>query len=311
MVLLTLVKGSRAIFYSVSLFGLAFGSNTLQLLTMPLWPFSSSLSYWINSMVAGFLWRVLQFVFEDVKGARITYSGDTLEPGKSALVISNHRSYSDFYMLNAVSSRMGMMPYSRYFVKDSIKYIPFFGWGMYLMGMLMVRRNWDSDQKKIDRVFSDLVDNKRPVWLISFIEGSRFTPEKCIEAQNFSRSRNLPVLKHVLFPRTKGILASITKLRNSHVKFLYDFTIAYQPEGGKFGRAPTLVDIHTAGQLSPPYHFHIHLEKHQLKELPTDPAELNNWIIQLYQRKDALLAKLAEKGWTANIDAGYNLRPAP
>ncbi|KAJ9062271.1 hypothetical protein DSO57_1012487 [Entomophthora muscae] len=311
MVLSLLIKGSRTVFYSTSLFGIACGLNALQIFTIPLWPFSGSLSYWINSTLAGCLWRVMQFIFEDVKGGRVTYSGDKLESDQSALVTCNHRSWSDFYMLNAVSSRLGMMPYNRYFVKDSLKHIPFFGWGMYLMGMLMVRRSWDSDQKKIDRVFSDLVDNKRPVWLISFIEGSRYTTEKCLEAQEFCRSRNLPVLEHVLFPRTKGIMASISKLRHSHVKYLYDFTIAYQQEGKPFGKAPNLIDIHTVDHLSPPYHFHMHIEKHRLEDLPTNPAELNKWIIQLYQRKDTLLSQLAEKGWTANLDPCLNLRPTP
>lgn len=317
MVIDALVKASRTSFYSITLFGIAFGLNTLQVLTIPLWPFSSRLSYSINSSIAATIWRVMQYIFEEVKGGRVTYSGDRLEPNQSALVLSNHRSFSDFYMINALSSRLGMLPYSRYFIKDSLKYIPFFGWGMYLMGMLSVKRNWDKDQATIDRVFSNLVDNNHPVWLVSFIEGSRYTNKKCLEGQEFSKSRNLPVLDHVLFPRTKGAIASISKLRRSHVKFLYDFTLAYYQEGktecdpGIFGRAPTLIDIHTASRISPPHHFHVHLEKHLLEDLPTDPVELHSWIIELYQRKDTLLKKLASKGWTANLDACDNLRSCP
>ena len=28
----------------------------------------------------------------------------------------------------------------------SLKYIPFFGWGMWLMGMILIKRNWNKDQ---------------------------------------------------------------------------------------------------------------------------------------------------------------------
>ena len=40
--------------------------------------------------------------------------------------------------------------------------------------------------------------------LCLFAEGTRFTPEKHKISVEFAESRGLPVLKHHLFPRTKG-----------------------------------------------------------------------------------------------------------
>ena len=37
-------------------------------------------------------------------------------------------------------------------------------------------------------------------------EGTRARPAKIKESQEFAKSRGLPVLKHVLLPRTKGLL---------------------------------------------------------------------------------------------------------
>lgn len=42
-----------------------------------------------------------------------------------------------------------------------------------------------------------------PFWLALFVEGTRFTQEKLLAAQEFAASRGLPIPKNVLIPRTK------------------------------------------------------------------------------------------------------------
>jgi len=49
------------------------------------------------------------------------------------------------------------------------------------MGMVMVKRNWTSDCKVAEEAFSAINEHARPIWLISYLEGSRATPQKIEE----------------------------------------------------------------------------------------------------------------------------------
>ena len=51
--------------------------------------------------------------------------------------------------------------------------------------------------------------------LCMFAEGTRFTKEKHKMSMDFARSRGYPVLKHHLFPRTKGFCLMLKHLRES------------------------------------------------------------------------------------------------
>ncbi|KAI9016310.1 hypothetical protein CLU79DRAFT_805413 [Phycomyces nitens] len=177
-----------------------------------------------------------------------------------------------------------MLHNCKYFVKDSIKWLPFFGWGMWLAGFVFVRRNWTKDQKKIKKSFSKIKRMNTPVWIISYLEGSRFTTQKMIESQQFSNERGLAVLQHVLTPRTKGFVTCVQEFRNSHVKCVY--------EKG-FLEAPSMVRLHTR-RLSPEYDFHVHVKRFMIDELPEEESELSAWVMERYVEKDRFLASLKD-----------------
>ena len=63
-----------------------------------------------------------------MRQAEVTVEGDDdIQDGESAFIICNHRSWSDFYAIHYLAERKNMLPRCRYFAKDSLKYIPFFG----------------------------------------------------------------------------------------------------------------------------------------------------------------------------------------
>ncbi|KAK8630327.1 hypothetical protein V6N13_079125 [Hibiscus sabdariffa] len=64
-----------------------------------------------------------------------------------------------------------------------------------------------------------------PFWLIIFVEGTRLSPDKLLEAQAFASSKGYPIPKNVLIPKTKGIVTAVQNLR-SFVPAIYDVTIA-------------------------------------------------------------------------------------
>lgn len=89
------------------------------------------------------------------------------------------------------------------------------------MGMLFINRNWQQDQIKINKMFARILDIQAPVWVASFLEGSRLTPSKLAASQKFMQGRGLPFLSNVMMPRTKGFIACVNKFRGSHVKHVY------------------------------------------------------------------------------------------
>ncbi|ORX51053.1 hypothetical protein BCR36DRAFT_288947, partial [Piromyces finnis] len=186
-----------------------------------------------------------------------------------------------------------------YFAKDSLKFLPGFGWGMYLMGQIFVKRNWTSDKKMIDKAFKGIKDDKEPVWIITYLEGTRFTEEKLIQSHEFAKERNLPIFKNVLIPRVKGFSASINSFKDSHVKYVYDFTLAYRHKEKGFGVLPSIATI-LSSDLSD-YQFHIHIRRFPIESIPTDDEGIYQWAINLYQEKDNFLEEL-KNNWTSNID---------
>ncbi|KAF9975099.1 hypothetical protein BGZ73_001360 [Actinomortierella ambigua] len=298
-----ILRPTKAALYGSALFGFCSVLNVIQR-----WFFE------INARVAGSMWKVMQLIMERRHGAKITFSGEKIPHGESALVFANHRSFVDFYMIHSVAARRGMLNYMKYFAKDSLKYasehtmtvrlndIPFYGWGMWIMGMLFINRNWQQDQVKINRMFGRILDIQAPVWIASFLEGSRLTPAKLAASQKFMQSRGLPVLSNVLMPRTKGFIACVQKFRGTHVKYVYDFTIAYHHRTKGFGVPPDLVRVHTA-QLNPEYKFHVHVRRFPLDDLPEDEDKLSEWVVQRYVEKDAFLESMKET-WTDSIEGG-------
>ncbi|KAF7724798.1 hypothetical protein EC973_000755 [Apophysomyces ossiformis] len=204
-------------------------------------------------------------------------------------------------MLHSVAIRRQMLQHCKYFVKDSLKWLPFFGWGMWLAGFIFVRRNWMQDQNKIHSTFETIKKLNSPAWIITYVEGSRFTPAKLAEGQAFSRERGYPIMQNVLVPRTKGFVTCIKEFRNSHIKYLYDFTIAYRHRStNTFQEAPNMIRVHTRA-LSPEYDFHIDVKRFAIEDLPTDDEELALWLRNRYVEKDRLLGKLREN-WTDGLD---------
>ncbi|KAJ1565253.1 hypothetical protein HK096_003786 [Nowakowskiella sp. JEL0078] len=177
---------------------------------------------------------------------------------------------------------------------------------MYMMGMIFIKRNWNSDRKNIDKTFDKIKSTRLPVWIISYLEGTRQTPEKLQESQTFSRQRGLPVLKNTMLPRTKGFVATVNSFRNSHVQAIYDLTIAYSHETEGFQVYPHVVRLHT-GTLNG-YNFHIHVRRYLIQDLPQDDEELSKWVINRWEEKDQILQQLREN-WTDGMRL-HNL-PAP
>jgi 1-acyl-sn-glycerol-3-phosphate acyltransferase len=129
-------------------------------LLLPVKLVAPTLVYNLSSRIAYSVWKWIQVIFEKFNGARITISGDKLPKGESAIVVANHVTWADFYLIQALAVRCDMLGRCRWFAKIQLRVVPFLGWGLWAMGMPMVSRKWTRDQHELDRVFNGIVERK-------------------------------------------------------------------------------------------------------------------------------------------------------
>ncbi|KAI9819586.1 MAG: hypothetical protein M1827_007036 [Pycnora praestabilis] len=292
----------RAILVTASWVIHLFATDILLSLLLPISFLFPTLAYNVSSKLASPVWYGIQLIFTHLNGAHITYSGSRLPDGESAIVIANHVSWTDFYMIQALAIRAGMLGRCRWFAKQQLKWVPFLGWGLWAMGMPLVSREWTKDRREMERVFSGVTKNKWPIWLISYSEATRYTPEKYAETISWCKAHDRPFPKHTLYPRSKGFITTVQQLRHTpHIRAVYDLTIAYAHER-QFLIAPTIWETLSQSKLSGPWDFHVHVDRHAIENLPDTDEELAKWLETRWIEKGDRLEEMrkalaAEQDW--------------
>ncbi|KAK3330789.1 hypothetical protein B0H66DRAFT_544876 [Apodospora peruviana] len=215
-------------------------------------------------------------------------------------------------MIQALAIRAGMLGRCRWFAKIQLRIVPFLGWGLWVMGMPLVSRNWAKDKAELERVFRGIVERKWPTWLVSFSEATRYTPEKYQQSRLWCEANSRPQPMHLLYPRTKGFVTTVQHLRGAapHVKAVYDLTIAYQ-RGKQWHAAPTMWETLSVPKLSQAagykggngYRFHVHARRFPLHDLPRDDDGLAKWLEQRWVDKGKWLEELRRE-WAETEGAG-------
>ena len=139
-------------------------------LTVPLSSLFPLPIYNFNSAIAQFTWSWIQHIFY-THTPRITYSGDwkLITELENALVVCNHVSWADFYLIQALAIEKKMLGRCRYFAKASLKWVPLLGWGFVALGMPLVSRNWTSDEREFGRLFGRMKRNRWPMCRGTFL----------------------------------------------------------------------------------------------------------------------------------------------
>lgn len=200
-----------------------------------------------------------------------------LAPNRACIVVANHRSWSDIFLLQSVFSRRG--PVIKFLCKRELAYIPVLGLIFLAFDFPIVRRRTSGlatdDQRRADdrRRVRDAcaVLYESPAAMLSFAEGTRFTPERHRRVESPYR--------FVLPPRSGGFAEIASALRSLDVPVV-DVTIAYpRPTtfweflGGTGGEVSVLAE-----------RFSVH------EVVEAGPAQ---WLADRWRRKDATLAALA------------------
>jgi len=275
----------RAVLIATVGMALLLVTNAIQVSSLIVLPFSRPLFRRINRWCAGTWWGLCVSGAERFNGTRILVSGDEIPMEENVIVVANHQQMPDITTIMALAKQKNRLGDLKFFVKDILKWVPGIGWGMLFLDCVFVKRNWASDGDHIRRTFQKLVDNRIPVWLVSFVEGTRARIPKINASREFSRLRGLPELQHLLTPRTKGFAATIQGLRE-HITSVYDVTIGYEKG------VPTLWQ-YIRGSVD---RIHVHIRRFPVEELSHIDEDLRQWLLELWVEKDALLDYFYKNG---------------
>jgi 1-acyl-sn-glycerol-3-phosphate acyltransferase len=170
-----------------------------------------------KDIVLSFMPYVYQYGFD----SKINYDGSYKTSNKVDIVISNHINTIDFNIYLSLIRLFDSRPIYLIFL-NTVIFIPSVGFILGSGKDVKMNRKLEDD---IDNI-NELVSNIEEGVILIIPEGTRFTPEKRIISQKYSRDNNLPVFNNVLFPKMKGIftIANILK-KNNRLGNIIDMTI--------------------------------------------------------------------------------------
>ena len=197
------------------------------------------------------------------------------------LISSNHQSWVDILVLQRVFSNR--IPLLKFFLKFELLYVPVMGLAWWALDFPFMRRKGGQSVAKDIETARKACEKFRliPTSVISFVEGTRFTPGK--HAQQRSP------YQHLLKPKTGG-LAMALQTMGPLFDSLVDVTIIYP------GGVPTFWDLLTGKvkevivdvqQVQIP----ADLSSAEAAASPDHRARLQIWINDLWLRKDALITE--------------------
>ncbi len=146
------------------------------------------------------------------------------------LLIANHQSWLDIFVLSKFAREH--IPEPKYFLKDSLKKVPFIGMSCWALDMPFMKRYSKSFLKKHPHLIgTDIETTKRscekfkktPTTIINFVEGTRFTQQKHQEQNND--------FQHLLLPKAGGIAFTLATMGEQFDKIL-NITLVYPQNHG-------------------------------------------------------------------------------
>ena len=102
--------------------------------------------------------------------------------------------------------------------------------------------------------------------------------------------------KNLLYPRTKGFIACVQKLRKaSHMKAVYDVTVAYAKDNKLFQQAPSFGQTLMLPRLDETWRFFVHVNRYPIQQLPKNDEELAQWLEARWIQKGETLEVLRQR----------------
>lgn len=234
--------------------------------------------------VNGWLWsKASLFAIDSMSKIEWQVTGTEKIPhDKSCIIISNHSSWFDIPAVFKAMIGTGVVV--RFFVKRALLLLPFFGqaaWGIFCP--FMRRHSKAYLEKHPEKAGQDIAETKRScdvfrgrhVYLLNYVEGTRYTEEK--------RLKQKAPYNNLLKPRAGGV-ANALQAMDGQIEKIIDLTISY-PEG-----KPDFLTFVSGKR----FVARLHVEVLDLPDVgsgdytgdPESRAKYQSWVNELWSSKD-------------------------
>lgn len=213
---------------------------------------------------------------------------DNLSKQEWYMMVANHQSWVDILLLLRIFN--GRIPYLKFFLKQSLIWVPLLGLAWWALEFPFMRRHTKEQIARDPSLQGKDIEQTRkacekfrynPVTIINFLEGTRFTPAKYAQQKSSYR--------HLLMPKAGGLAFTLAAM-NGQLHRLLDVTIHY-PEG-----IATYWDYACGRVKTAQIHIRQIPIPAELIGDYTDDAEFRagfqQWVNQLWQRKDDLIESM-------------------
>ncbi len=197
----------------------------------------------------------------------------TLDPERPHIVVSNHRSWADVFLVQDLVTGRG--PIVTFLSKRELVYVPIFGLIILAFDFPVLRRRTPrgvdaasrraDDRRRVTEAAAALLDS--PTAILSFAEGTRFTAAK-------RDAGDRPYL-HLLPPRAGGLRAMIEALASGGGSIV-DVTLVYP-------RSATFWEF-LGGAVGP-----VQVAWETIPIATVKSGEVRDWLNDRWRRKDELL----------------------
>ncbi|KAK4475134.1 hypothetical protein MN116_002220 [Schistosoma mekongi] len=211
------------------LFSAYLGSIFFMAPFLPLAVLSPSLFRHINDFLITSWLMLAEFVICKILRCRVRHFGDRVVPSTtsaphSCLFLINHRTQLDWFFVWGLGDPIQRM---KIILKDSLAKVPGAGWAMQCGSFIFLRRRISTDQERLRKIVSYLLEVKHNCQLLIFPEGTDLNKISLERSDNYAVNNNLPFLRYTLHPRITGFLNLVKLIGLDHLTEVYDVTVAY------------------------------------------------------------------------------------
>jgi len=248
-------------------------------------------SYFLDQIALVWI-HINSLIFKITQEIKLEVNGlENLSPKKSYLVISNHRSWTDIFVLQHIFKRK--IPSLKFFLKRELIWVPVLGLAWWALDFPFLKRYSRQFLKKHPELKGKDMETTRkscekfksfPVSVMNFVEGTRFDFAK--------HQKQKPPYKHLLLPNAGGIALVLSNMGNFLTNII-DVTIVYpynQPPvlfwdllAGRIPKIIVEIKILSVPAQVVGYNYQ---EDHEYKK------RIQQWINQLWQEKDNKIEKI-------------------
>lgn len=277
----------NTVFWSTPIFLMSF----LKLIPVPAW--RRFITYLLDGCATA--WISVNNINQRVLGrTRLNVNGlSQLSRKDWYLVMANHQSWVDILVLQRVFNRR--IPFLKFFLKQQLIWVPILGLAWWALDFPFMRRYTKSYLAKNPHMKGKDMETTRracekfkhkPVSIMNFVEGTRFTPKKHAQQQS--------PFTHLLKPRAGGV-AFVLSAMGDQLHKLIDVTINY-PDG-----VPSYWDF-VCGKVK---NIEVDIQVEPIKAImeggffsdtyfsdPEQRTRFQAWLNQRWSNKDNLLASM-------------------